>query len=97
MNLALLKYSGLKAADQVIDTHRTSRNGERLYSEIEGDRTLSVVTAASESAEAVAIGKTIERLVGGTGFHSIDFGNIAPGSDTAPRSFADFAILYRTN
>lgn len=87
----------LKAAYQVINTHRTGRNSERLYSETDGDRTLSVITAASETAEAVAIGKTIERLVGGTGFHSIDFGNIEPGSDTASRSFADFVILYRTN
>ncbi len=87
----------LKAAYQVIDLHRARRNGERLYSEIEGDRTLSVITAASETAEAVAIGKTIERGVGGTGFHSIDFGNIDTGSDAAHRSFADFAVLYRTN
>ncbi len=87
----------LEAACQVIDSHRTRRNEERLYSEIEGDKTLSVIESASETAEAVAIGKTIERLVGGTGFHSLDFGNIDPGSDAAHRSFADFAILYRTN
>ncbi len=87
----------LKAAYQVIGTYKIHRNSERLYSEKEGDRTLSVIETASEKAEAVAIGKTIERLVGGTGFHSFDFGNIEPGSDPAPRSFADFAILYRTN
>ena len=35
--------------------------------------------APTEKAEAVNIGKTIERLVGGTGFHSIDFGKIDDG------------------
>jgi len=53
--------------------------------------------ATSEKAEAVAIGRLIENMVGGTGFHSIDFGKVDPGEDTDPMSFADFAILYRTN
>ena len=80
----------LKAACQIIDSHRTRRNEERLYSEIEGDRTLSIIKAASETAEAVAIGKTIERLVGGTGFHSIDFGHIEPRQRYGPKKFYRF-------
>jgi superfamily I DNA/RNA helicase len=42
----------------------------------------------------VAIGKTIEQMVGGTGFHAIDFGKVAEVSNES--GFADFAVLCRT-
>ncbi|CAD7843996.1 MAG: Endonuclease Q, cleaves 5' to damaged DNA bases / ATP-dependent DNA helicase UvrD/PcrA-like protein [Olavius algarvensis Delta 4 endosymbiont] len=87
----------LKAAHQVIKQDRNGGDRLCLYSEIEGEKTLGIMKAASEKAEAVTIGKLIENMVGGTGFHSIDFGKVGPGQDTNPRSFSDFAILYRTN
>lgn len=87
----------LKAAYQVIVHDRSGDDRLRLYSDLEGERTLGIMKAASEKAEATAIGKLIEKMVGGTGFHSIDFGKVEPGEDTNPRSFSDFAILYRTN
>jgi len=87
----------LQAAYQVIEHDRKKENRFRLYSEINGERTLGILKAASEKAEAVAIGKLIEKMVGGTGFHSLDFGNVETATDANPRSFSDFAILYRTN
>jgi len=87
----------LKAAYQVIEHDRSGGERIRLYSEIEGERTLGIMKTASEKAEATAIGKLIEKMVGGTGFHSFDFGEVEPGEDTDHRSFSDFAILYRTN
>jgi superfamily I DNA/RNA helicase len=45
----------------------------------------------------VAIGKTIEKLIGGIGFHSIDFGLVDGQQDARNVSFSDFAVLYRTS
>ncbi len=69
---------------------------ERTYSGIDGFRTVSVMETPSAKAEAVAIGRTIENMVGGTGFHSIDFDKLDEDDAETTRSFADFAILCRT-
>jgi DNA helicase-2/ATP-dependent DNA helicase PcrA len=50
-----------------------------------------------EKAEAVAIGKMIEKMVGGTGFHSIDFGKTEETGIKTDRAFSDFAVLYRSH
>ncbi|HEY6481524.1 MAG TPA: UvrD-helicase domain-containing protein [Streptosporangiaceae bacterium] len=52
--------------------------------------------AADEHAEAGWISATIDQLLGGTSFHSIDSGRAA-GDGHAGLSLADFAILYRTD
>jgi superfamily I DNA/RNA helicase len=51
---------------------------------------------ASSKAEAVAIGRTIEKMVGGIGFHSLDFDKLDDQTTTEDRSFDDFAVLCRT-
>ncbi len=51
--------------------------------------------SASDKAEAVAVGKTIERLTGGISMFSMDAGK-ADASDEIKFSFADFAVLFRT-
>jgi len=87
----------LQAAFQVMQPTRPSDTTAlqvRTYSGIDGKSTLSIVRAASARAEAVAIGRTIEKMVGGTGFHALDFG--AVGHDDGARSFSDVAVLYRT-
>lgn len=68
------------------------------YSEIEGVNTIPIITAPSDRAEAVAVGKTIESMIGGSGFHFNDFGTQEAQSAAAEkeRSFSDFAVLYRT-
>lgn len=68
----------------------------RIYSGIDGVQTLSIMETASERAEAVAIGQTIEQMVGGLGFHSLDFDKLAASEIAAERSFNDIAVLCRT-
>ncbi|HEY5359857.1 MAG TPA: UvrD-helicase domain-containing protein [Streptosporangiaceae bacterium] len=52
--------------------------------------------AADEHAEAAWVGATIDQLLGGASFHSIDSGRA--GSDGhAGLSLADIAVLYRTD
>jgi DNA helicase-2/ATP-dependent DNA helicase PcrA len=66
-----------------------------VHSGREGIRTITVFENPSEQAEGTAIGKCIEQLMGGTGFHSMDFqADILPGDLNL--GFSDFAILTRT-
>jgi DNA helicase II / ATP-dependent DNA helicase PcrA len=57
---------------------------------------ITIHTARSERAEAESIVKAIEELLGGHNFFSIDSGR-GNGRATAGLSFADFAVLYRTD
>ena len=68
----------------------------RVYSDIEGRRTIAVVEAETEKSEAVAIGKTIEKMVGGTGFFSLDSGAVDGNHEGDSFGFADIAVLFRT-
>ncbi|MBF0414041.1 MAG: UvrD-helicase domain-containing protein, partial [Desulfamplus sp.] len=68
---------------------------ERLFSGIQGEQQIHILEAASEEAEAVMVGKTIERLVGGISMFSMDSGK-ADSSTKDEYSFSDIAILYRT-
>lgn len=90
----------LAASFQVIENHRVKLledDQARTYSGIkEGPSFISVVETTSAQAEAVAIGRTIEQMVGGTGFHSIDFEKLASDGVDKEYGFADFAILCRT-
>ncbi|GAB6096000.1 UvrD-helicase domain-containing protein [Desulfatiferula olefinivorans] len=66
-----------------------------VHSGREGVRTITVLENPSEKAEGTAIGKCIEQLMGGTGFHSMDFQtDILPGDLNL--GFSDFAVLTRT-
>jgi len=69
----------------------------KIYSEIEGKKTIGIIETGSEKAEAVAVGRRIEALTGGIGFHSIDFNKIDSACEDSAKSFSDFAVLYRTN
>jgi superfamily I DNA/RNA helicase len=86
----------LDASYQVVSPPDRQNTAERIYSQIKGPQTVSVLETASEKAEAVAISRTIERLIGGTGFHSIDFGSVSGHNPSVQRSFSDFAVLFRT-
>ena len=57
---------------------------------------IAIQVAATERAEAESVVKTIEHMIGGHTFFSIDSGRAGPGPQ-ASRSFADFAVLYRTD
>jgi DNA helicase II / ATP-dependent DNA helicase PcrA len=57
---------------------------------------ITLHAAPSERAEAEFVVQTIERMIGGHSFFSIDSGR-ATGTAAAALSFADFAVLYRTD
>jgi superfamily I DNA/RNA helicase len=84
----------LTAAFQVLGVEDTGRR--RAFSSIEGIRTVNVLELPNDDAEAEAIARTIEALVGGTGFHSIDTGRIRHQPLSQAMSYADFAVLFRT-
>ena len=67
-----------------------------ITSDLEGDKTIRIMQCNSDRAEAVAIGKTIEQMVGGTSFFSIDSGAVDDRSNDRQLSFRDFAVLVRT-
>ncbi|MEJ2640496.1 MAG: UvrD-helicase domain-containing protein, partial [Desulfosarcinaceae bacterium] len=70
---------------------------DRPLAQIPGSPRISALTAATERSEAVGIGKTIEQMVGGTGFHHLDFGSVKDQVAARHLSFGDFAVLYRTH
>ncbi len=84
----------LEASAQVLGDHAIDGEGARVYSGLKGIDTLTIREAASERAEAVAVGKTIERMVGGSSFHAIDFGKTDGGA--VDHAFSDFGVLFRT-
>jgi len=89
----------LASAFQVIQAtclKQAQRDQIRIYSNIHGAQTLTILEAASERAEAVAIGQTIEQMVGGLGFHSLDFDKLDGRGTEKERSFNDVAVLCRT-
>ncbi|HEY7666072.1 MAG TPA: UvrD-helicase domain-containing protein [Xanthobacteraceae bacterium] len=81
------------ASSQVIATRR----GEPI-AEIVRDmhERIAVHAAATERAEAEFVVKTIEQMIGGHSFFSIDSGRATPARASG-WSFADFAVLYRTD
>lgn len=87
----------LDASYQVIKEHRIKPSDSRTYSQIDGVKTINIFELANEKAEAKAVARTIEKLVGGTGFHSVDTGAIDDANLSSVRSYSDFAVLYRTN
>jgi uncharacterized protein (TIGR00375 family) len=87
----------LKASFQIIQDHRLYATETRTYSQIDGVKTIRILELGSAKAEALAIARVIAQLVGGTGFHSIDTGQVADANLVSARSYADFAVLARTN
>ncbi len=55
-----------------------------------------VFEAASERAESESVVHSIERLLGGTSYFSVDSGRVEGGL-SSNLSFDDFAVLYRTD
>ncbi len=89
----------LDVSSQVIRSNPESlETGHRraVFSDLSGDKTIQIMQLKTDRAEAVAIGKTIEQMVGGTGFFSIDSGAVKSDGHTQPLGFADFAVLVRT-
>ena len=87
----------LDASFQVIQDHRLHANNARTYSEKDGIKTIRILELASAKDEAQAIAGVIAQLVGGTGFHSIDTGQVNDANLVSARSYVDFAVLVRTH
>ena len=85
----------LDASFQVICKSLENKDKIRIFSDIGTTKKLIVKETASEQSEAVAIGKMIETLVGGTSFFSMD-SRKAEFDSSGEYSFADFAVLFRT-
>ncbi len=87
----------LKASFQLISNKKGDPNfiQDKLFSGIEGEQHINIVQAASEESQAVMVGKTVERLVGGISMFSMDSGK-ADSSIKDEYSFSDIAVLYRT-
>jgi DNA helicase-2/ATP-dependent DNA helicase PcrA len=89
----------LEASYQTIKNHRDYNalgSASRVYSDIKGSKKINIIELVSEKAEAVAIGKIIEKMVGGIGFHSIDYGSVDSSCTKKQMSFSDFAVLFRS-
>jgi DNA helicase II / ATP-dependent DNA helicase PcrA len=86
----------LDASYQVISAREKAVHRSRIYSTITGVKTIGVIETGSGKSEAVAVGKIIEKLIGGTGFHFMDYESGAGREHAAGKSFSDFAVLYRT-
>ena len=87
----------LKAADNVIRANKSRWKLAAARSEIEGAGPVAVLELSSDRSEADAIARTIERLIGGTGYHSIDTGIVPDANLESCRSYRDFAVLVRTH
>jgi len=85
----------VKAAGRMIAGHRLDARGVEMSSPVKGIETSTVMEAASEKAEAVMVGKLIEKMVGGTGFLAVDSGKVETGA--GHRGFGDFAVIFRTH
>jgi superfamily I DNA/RNA helicase len=68
----------------------------RLTPTFRGGSRIDVFQSGSEVSEAVAIGKRIEALVGGLGFHSMDFNTADVAEAQSHIGFSDIAVLFRT-
>ncbi|MGE5256324.1 MAG: UvrD-helicase domain-containing protein [Hyphomicrobiales bacterium] len=84
----------LSASFQVINRDGAKRS--RTYSSIDGVKTVTILELANERAEAEAMARAIEGLVGGTGYHSVDTGRVQEALPPHAWSYADFAVLART-
>jgi uncharacterized protein (TIGR00375 family) len=87
----------LKASYHVIRASRSRLEDSRVYSDINGINTITLTECASDRVEAEKIARTIESLIGGTGFHSVDTGMIEDANLAACRSYSDFAVLFRSH
>jgi len=81
----------LEASQQMMGS---TRDANKIFSKIDGPQSIGILPCDNERAEAVAIGKEIEHMIGGLGFYSIDFDK----TDTTAHdySFSDAAVLFRT-
>ncbi|MEM7346376.1 MAG: UvrD-helicase domain-containing protein, partial [Chloroflexota bacterium] len=82
----------LDAAEQVIEKSPAAER-VKIWSDFLDKTKLSVYHAASDRAEAEYVVHTIEQMIGGTSYFSIDSGR--SDNEEKEYTFSDFAVLYR--
>ena len=82
------------AAGQVIAPSTEETSVSEIVRAMQGR--IAIHTAPTERAEAEFVVQTIERMIGGHSFFSIDSGRTENGA-AAELSFSDFAVLARTD
>lgn len=85
-----------RSTDCIVEASRQligSLGSDLTAAAVGGDR-ITLHDAATDAAEAEFIVHTIERLLGGTGFFSMDSGRVEPAPELN-LGFGDIAILYR--
>ncbi|WP_438044091.1 UvrD-helicase domain-containing protein [Sorangium sp. So ce128] len=85
----------VEAALQVIAPSPTLGARELLPS-AGGVELVAVHESPTEAAEAERVVHTIERMLGGSTFFSMDSGRVSDPAGSGDYSFSDFAVLYRT-
>lgn len=83
------------ASMQVIEKHSLAA-GRVLRAQRADALAVVIHEAASAAAEAEFVVHSIERLVGGYSFFSVDSGRVEAG-DASEYGFGDFAVLYRSS
>jgi DNA helicase-2/ATP-dependent DNA helicase PcrA len=72
-----------------------AENSEPMVTHQPGARPLMLLEAASQEAEARAIAREIEKLVGGLTHYALEDAGLRHPAPEAPASFRDVAVLYR--
>jgi DNA helicase-2/ATP-dependent DNA helicase PcrA len=85
----------LDASFQMMSKSRSGPDTSRIFSQVNGTRKLIIKETATETAEAVAVGKMIEAAMGGMSLDAITFQK-AKGGREPDYGFSDFSVLYRT-
>ncbi len=84
----------LDASYQMISHSPGDKGSLKIFSSLETGQRLIIKQTASHTAEAKAVGKMIEKFMGGLSFFSMDQG---AGMDMKKEyAFSDFAVLFRT-
>lgn len=70
----------------------------RVLEALNADPTrITIHESPTDKAEAEFVVHSIEKLIGGSGFFSLDSGRVNVGERCGAYSFSDFAVLYRTD
>lgn len=84
----------LDAAAQVLADHKANP-ADALWSEIASTARVEFYTAPTDRAEAEYVVHTIEKMVGGTSYFSIDSGRLDDEQAKPDIAFGDIGVLYR--
>lgn len=85
----------LDASFQMISKSGPDRTAPKIYSQVDGTRKVIIQETATETAEAVSVGKMIEQAMGGMSLDAVNIREQNEDGDPA-YGFSDFAVLYRT-